>query len=115
MIPYKIPVGGLLIKATDTATPVLDLINTAIGSVQDFPRDLNYVFLHPVTQTEDILVLFDGNNPDNSTTPKTGISVFESDLTEFKGMPLDSFIIQRKGTTDCELVVQIGRVDAHGN
>lgn len=115
MNPYKLPSTGLLVTATDTPSTPQELIEAAVGSaITDYPIDLNYIFMHPKTATEDILVLFDGNNPDNGTTPTTGITVFENDMREFKGMPLNNFKIQRK-TNDCQFVIQVGWTDAHGN
>lgn len=106
--------AGLLITVTATATSLLDLINTAGSTTIDFPKDLNYVLLHP--KVGSVLYLLDGNDPDRTTTPKTGIEVFTNDKDEIKGMPIRDIVLQRvSATTDAKVIVQIGWTDSQGN
>lgn len=115
MRPYKLPAAGLLVTATNTPQTPQELIEAAVGApIADYPNDLNFLFMHPKTAAEDILLLFDGNNPNNSSSPKTGITVFENDLSTWKGMPLNDIKIQRSGN-NCQFVIQVGWTDAHGN
>lgn len=115
MRPYKLPALGILITVTDTSTLLTDLINTAAGTSIEFDKTLNFALLHPKDGA--VLVLFDGNDPDNTTTPVTGIEVFQNDQQQFKGAPLNDLRLQRKnsGGSDVETVVQIGWTDAQGN
>lgn len=105
--------AGLLITVTATPTSILDLINTAGSTTIDFPKDLNWAKLNP--KNGHILYLQDRNDPDNSTTPETGVRIFQNDDREVKGAPINELILQRVGGTDVEVVVQIGWTDNQGN
>jgi len=93
-------VAGNRISVTEIATPLLSLIDTAAGNVQNLPTYLNALDIF--VETGDIRILYDGNTP----TSEIGMPLEQGGFYLLRNVNLSKLkLISVSETVICNVVV----------